>query len=120
LVGFLDDLMKKTGGSTDQLAVLFGGVEALVPAMALAGSAGDSFANTMENMANKAGATEEAFNKMAASPVFQAGRVWSALQAEIIGAGGALTDPLASGLKLVADNMHLLITAIEVFAAMQI
>lgn len=116
LVGFLEDLMAKTGGSTDQLAVLFGGVEALVPAMALAGSAGESFANTMQNMAGKAGSTEEAFNKMANSPGFQAGRMWSALQAEIIGAGGAL-EALVPIMKTVADNMHLIVTAAAIFTA---
>lgn len=115
-VGFLQDLMAKTGGSTDQLAVLFGGVEALVPAMALAGSAGDSFANSMENMATKAGATEEAFDKMANSPGFQAGRMWSALQAEIIGAGGAL-EYLVPVMKAVADNMHLIVVAASIFTA---
>jgi TP901 family phage tail tape measure protein len=116
LVGFLQELMTKTGGSTDALAILFGGVEALVPAMALAGSAGKSFANTMENMAGKAGATEEAFNKMANSPGFQAGRMWSALQAEIIGAGGAL-DALVPLMKAVADNMGLIVTAATIFTA---
>lgn len=116
LVGFLDDLMKKTGGNTDALAILFGGVEALVPAMALAGTAGDNMANTMENMASKAGATQEAFDKMANSPGFQAGRMWSALQAEIIGAGGAL-DALVPLMAAVADNMHLIVTAATIFTA---
>jgi len=40
LKGFLDELVDKTNGSTDALAQLFGGVEALVPVMALSGQAG--------------------------------------------------------------------------------
>ena len=62
--GFIEELRRKTGGSTDALAKLFGGVEALTPALALAGQAGTDFNNIMEEMGGKAGATDEAFGKV--------------------------------------------------------
>ncbi|MEO1948477.1 phage tail tape measure protein, partial [Thioclava sp.] len=65
--GFLDDLVAKTGGSSDALATLFGGVEAIVPALALSGKAGDSFNEVMAQMQEKAGATDEAVQKVAGS-----------------------------------------------------
>jgi TP901 family phage tail tape measure protein len=119
LATFLQDLVLKTGGSTDALSKLFGGVEALVPIMALSGQAGQDFTAILEDMGIKAGQTEEAFNKMAASPGFQAGRVWSSLQAEVLGLTSALAGPLATALKFVADNMDRLViyatTAIAIF-----
>ncbi len=65
--GWLDDLVTKTGGSSEALAVLFGGVEAIVPALALAGTAGDSFNDILVDMQAKAGATDTAVQKIAAS-----------------------------------------------------
>lgn len=73
--GFLDDVREKTGGSTEKLAVLFGGVEALVPMLALAGSAGKSFGNILDQMKEKAGATEAAFAKMSRTDALMADRL---------------------------------------------
>lgn len=106
LSGFLADLVERTGGSTDQLAQLFGGVEALIPAMALAGSAGVSFNQIMEDMTDKAGQTEEAFNKMADSPGFQSGRLMAAITAEAIKLGGVLGEALVPAMRFLADNIE--------------
>ena len=114
---FLSELVDKTGGSTDTLAQLFGGVEALVPAMALAGQAGQDFSNIMDQMANKAGSAQVAFDKMANSPGFQAQRVWAALQAEVLGVSGSLSGPLTAALKAVADNMGTIVTVATIFTA---
>ena len=102
--GFLDDLVEKTGGNTDALAQLFGGVEALIPVMALSGQAGVDFAAIMEQMADKAGATEDAFAKMAASPGFQAKRLFGSLTAEAIEMGTAMSTQAVPALKFLADN----------------
>lgn len=115
--GFLQDLAKRTGGNTDALSQLFGGVEALVPIMALSGQAGIDFNNIMDQMANKAGATEEAFNKMANSPGFQSRRIWSALEAEVIKAGLSMGEMLVPVLKAVADNMENLFRIIKIVGA---
>lgn len=68
---FIADIKEKTGGSTDQLAQLFGGVEALVPMMALAGQAGLDFNAIMAQMAEKTGATDEAFEKISQTASFR-------------------------------------------------
>ena len=115
--GFLEDLVKRSHGSTEALAQLFGGVEALVPAMALSGQAGRDFYDILDQMETKAGQTEIAFNKMAASPGFQAGRVWSSLQAEVLKAGNALGSVLAPALKFVADNMATVFNLIKIAGA---
>lgn len=67
LQGFLAQVIKKTGGSKDAMAQLFGGVEALNPVLAFAGGAGATFAEVLEDMGNKAGATDAAFETMNAN-----------------------------------------------------
>lgn len=105
LAGFLETLVDATGGSTDELAQLFGGVEALVPIMALAGGAGEDFAAILQDMAEKGGATEEAFNKIVNSPGFQMDRVLAAMKVESIQLGTAIATELVPIMKFLADNM---------------
>jgi TP901 family phage tail tape measure protein len=103
LAGFLADLQAKTGGNTDALAKLFGGLEALVPVMALSGQAGKDFASILDQMTGKAGATQEAFDKIASGPAFQLGRIFATLTANAIGAAAAFADYLAPAIKTTAD-----------------
>jgi TP901 family phage tail tape measure protein len=65
--GFMEDVKAKTGGSTDAMAMLFGGVEAIVPALALAGQAGEDLNVILGDMETKAGATDVAVEKIAQS-----------------------------------------------------
>lgn len=99
LAGFLSDLNKATGGNVDQLGKLFGGVEALVPMLALAGTAGEDFNTIMADMAVKAGATDEAFGKIASGPGFQVGRIFSTLGANALSAGNTILNILAPAIR---------------------
>lgn len=71
LSGFLDDVLKKTGGSNDKLAVLFARVEGLNAVLSFAGGGGEAFAGVLDLMAERAGAAGEAFRKVAESDAFQ-------------------------------------------------
>lgn len=65
LYQFLADMVEKTGGSTVALTKLIGSVEALGPVMQLISeSGGRKFTETLIAMENKAGATNEAYDKM--------------------------------------------------------
>ncbi|MEH6697198.1 MAG: phage tail tape measure protein [Brevundimonas sp.] len=101
LSGFLADLNEATGGNVEQLGMLFGGVEALVPMLALAGTAGEDFAAIMEQMGVKAGATDEAFGKIASGPAFQVGRIFSTLGANALSAGDSILNILAPAIRTV-------------------
>ena len=101
--GFLADLQAKTGGNTDALAKLFGGVEALVPVMALSGQAGEDFANILDLMSEKAGATDEAFKKIESGAAFQSQRILSTFAAKAIEVGTAIAQTLTPALTTVAD-----------------
>jgi TP901 family phage tail tape measure protein len=60
LEGFLKTLEESTGGSVEALAQLFGGVEALVPVLALTGRQSQQFAENLEAMKQKAGEARQA------------------------------------------------------------
>ena len=64
LSGFLDELVTATGGSEEKLLDLFGSTEALNTVFALTGGAAETFGNIMVDMANSAGQTDTAFNKV--------------------------------------------------------
>lgn len=61
---WLNLLIEKTGGSEKALAQLFGDVEGLAAALSLTGKQSGDFAEIMDAMRNKTGATGEAFAKM--------------------------------------------------------
>ena len=117
LGGFLQDLAKKTGGSTDALAKLFGGVEALIPILALSGQAGIDFGNIMEDMAEKTGQTDLAFQKIADTFEFQAGRVRKSITTALIDLGDVILDFLTPAMKFLADNFEAITRFVKVAAA---
>jgi TP901 family phage tail tape measure protein len=61
LSGFLDILKDATGGSSDQMAKMFGSAEALTAVLALTGSQSDNFREKTEAMNGAVGATNDAF-----------------------------------------------------------
>jgi TP901 family phage tail tape measure protein len=65
--GMMDQIIQKTGGSTELIQQLFGSIEATTAALSFAGGAGQVFNDIMGQMAEKTGATDAAFNLMAQS-----------------------------------------------------
>jgi TP901 family phage tail tape measure protein len=60
----INDLMEATGGSQQQLRMLLGSTEAVQAVLRLAGTGADDFTSALLDMDNKAGATQEAFDRM--------------------------------------------------------
>ena len=105
LAGFMEELKAKTGGSSDAMATLFGGVEALVPALALSGKAGQDLALIMEQMAVKAGATDEAAGKMAKTFAFQFGKALANVNDIVLTFGGIIQSTLLPALTFFNNNL---------------
>lgn len=106
--GFLEDLKQKTGGSTASMALLFGGVESLLPALALTGNAGIEFNKIMEQMANKTGIAQESFEKMNNSDSAKIDRLFAAVNSISITLGGTLSSiltPAAEGAAKALNNL---------------
>jgi len=115
--GFLAEVKEKTGGSTESLAKLFGGVEALVPIMALSGNAGKDYATILGQMGEKAGQTEEAFRKMAESPGFKFAQFKAAITVIGIEFGTVILKVLVPAVTFLAKNIETIIDAVKVLAA---
>ncbi|WP_019584668.1 phage tail tape measure protein [Deinococcus apachensis] len=82
LKGFLEDVARATGNSSDKMAILFGDVGGLTAATALANGNFERFNQTLTGQAQSAGATSEAYGKMAATIDETTNRVtakWKAL-----------------------------------------
>jgi len=61
---FLAEINEKTGGSADAMATLFGSTEALNAVTVLATTGAQDFAGALDAMADSAGSTQEAYDKM--------------------------------------------------------
>ncbi|WAM23818.1 phage tail tape measure protein [Myxococcus sp. NMCA1] len=104
LAGFLEHLKVQTGGSTELLAKLVGGVEALLPAMTLTGSSAGDFATSLKNMESAAGRTEVAFSKMAQTPQFALDQLKAKFDDLEIAVGQGLLAQLMPGIELLSSN----------------
>ncbi|MGK0467153.1 phage tail tape measure protein [Clostridium sp.] len=62
--GFMEDVKKKTGGSTEKMAGLFGNVRALSGALVLTGGGLKDTENALDKMKDSTGATDKAFEIM--------------------------------------------------------
>lgn len=114
LAAFLDNVATATGGSADKLAVLFGGVEALAPVMALTGNQADAFAATLDSMANSAGVTDEAVSKMADTAQFQFARLKAVVGESLLSIGESILSVLTPAAKALADNWEAISSGIVV------
>ena len=103
--GFLEDVVAKTNGSKEALAVLFGSMEASRAVFALAGEGGKAFNNIMEQMANRAGATDQAFVKMSKTADFELNRLVAAISDKMISAGDAMLNFIGPAAAALADNL---------------
>jgi TP901 family phage tail tape measure protein len=63
--GFMEEVVEKTGGSQEQMARLFGSVEALRSVFSLAGEGGVRYAQIMAQMEQRTGAANVAFEAQA-------------------------------------------------------
>lgn len=117
--GFLEQMRQATGGNADQLAILLGSAEAITGALALTGEQAGQFADILDQMANKAGSTEAAFQTMADAPEQSIARFNSALEDARLAVGLAVTSltPLLEGITGVINAFNRLPDGIQTTVA---
>lgn len=103
LSGVLLDVQSATGGNTEQMARLFGSVEALNGVLTLTGLGADKFADSLEQMRSGTGATEAAFEKMANNLEFTTQRLINNFKATSIQIGTPLLDQWAGILDALTE-----------------
>lgn len=96
LHGVLGDVQEATGGNTQQMAKLFGSVEALNGVLVLTGEGAEQFAANLKSMEDASGATDRAFAKMAQSVDLQVQRIANAARGVLIEFGTPMLDELGS------------------------
>lgn len=104
LSGFLSELTQVTEGSSKILAQFFGGVEALVPVLALSGSGAQTFTDILRAMDDRLGATDEAFRKIAESPGFAMRQMRALGDVMFIEVGDRIANVLIPTLRSIVDN----------------
>lgn len=103
LQGVLVDVAEATGGNTEKMAQLFGGVEALNGVLTLTGLGAESFSENITAMANSAGATEVAYAKMADTVENNNQRISNAFQSLLITIGDPLLDEFGGIQQAIAE-----------------
>ncbi len=114
LATFLDNVKKATGGSAEQMSLLFGGVEALAPVMALTGNQAGAFASTLDGMKNAAGQTDVAFEKMSKTAEFAFNRLKAEVGDRLLSIGTTMLDVVAPAALAVANNMDTITSTAQV------
>lgn len=92
LAGLLQQVSEKTGGSADQMKILFGDIGGFTAAATLAGPQAQKFAETLQAMGNVAGATDEAFKKITGSLDVAGAKIASAFNSLTVAIGQPLLD----------------------------
>lgn len=92
LSGILAEVQLKTGGNAEQMAKLFGRVEALNGVLTLTGLGADKFAENLQSMEDSAGAVDAAFEKMSGSFELHVQKVQNGLRGLFIAIGDPLLD----------------------------
>lgn len=113
LQGFLAEVITKTKGNSEALGMLFGDVQALTGVLALGGEAGDAFVQTLEDMETKAGATQAAFDKIAASPGFQIDKALANIRDEALEFGTTLLQIALPALIALNENFDAVVIAVK-------
>ncbi|SMF72269.1 Phage-related minor tail protein [Azospirillum oryzae] len=116
LANFIQEVADKTGGSSESMALLFGGVEALLPVMALASRESTAFADAQQELQNKAGATEAAYSRLAETGEQVASRLRAAAEVYRVELGDRLLSAVQPAMAGLADNFDRVTAAAETTA----
>ncbi len=112
LATFLQKVVVQSGASQEQLARLFGDVGGLTAVLALAAGNGEKLNASLERMAVNAGASDEAFGKMADTLGHQVTRWEAAKDAGLTALGQWVTEsvPVRRALEAITETLGSLVT----------
>lgn len=105
LAGFLEEVRVKTGGNQAVMAQLFGSVEALGAVFALTGGQAETFSNLLDQQAQKAGQTEQAYAKMSDTGVQKYARLKAVASDALIEVGNELLNN-SDAVDNLADSLN--------------
>ena len=107
--GFMEEVERATGGSTEQMGILFSSFESNTAALGLVGSGADRLASNLEAMAGKAGAVSEAFNKMSESDSKRLERAFDKIGLASLEVGQNILTAIVRPMEILAENFDFVI-----------
>jgi phage tail tape measure protein, TP901 family, core region len=105
----LNQLARAAGGGMQKMATLFGSVEALNSVTVLTSKGSDLFTKSLDQMANSAGATNQAFEIMQSTPAERMNRALNKMRNAGISLGGALSpvfEKIADKISIFGDELN--------------
>ncbi|MBL4693291.1 MAG: phage tail tape measure protein, partial [Magnetovibrio sp.] len=125
--GFMNELAIATGGSAGSITQLFGSVEAAAAVLSFTGGAGEKFSDTMEDMGEKAGQAQEAFEKISAQfdqrlkvAIQQLIEIGTRLGGVLLSVLVPVMETLSFVTRLLTENSDALIIAFSILAAARV
>jgi len=113
LAGFLNHVRDATGGNIETMGRLFGRVEGLAGVLALTGEQADHFQNSLNEMNNTTGQTQEAFDRLVESdPAF----AWRQLKQTMAVLAVEIGESLLPALSRVVEILKPIVLWIAEFA----
>lgn len=103
LSGLLQQVAAKTGGSAEQMKILFGDIGGFTAAATLAGPQAEKFAEVLKGMGNVAGATDAAFAKVTGSLDVAGAKIASAFKTLTVAIGQPLLDEFGGVANAIAS-----------------
>jgi len=107
--GFIQEVATKTGGSEEQLAKLFGSIEAVQAIMPLAGAKAGDFANILDLVKNSAGSTDEAVAIMSDTLTVKFNKAMASLKDMALTIG----DALSPAITFLVDSFQFLLDVLS-------
>lgn len=108
LAGLLQQVADKTGGSADQMKILFGDIGGFTAAATLAGPQAANFAKALGEMGDSAGAVDAAFAKITGSIEVAGAKIANSLKVLLVNIG----DPLLDEFGGIADAIAAIFNAL--------
>ncbi len=116
--GFLAEVIEKTKGNTDQLAILFGDVQGLNSILSITGAQAQNFAKNLKDMEGAAGNVDKAFQKQQSSLSAQAENFGVTFQKYVSGALSIVEPILTTILSLINKYPSVFVAAAVVVGAL--
>jgi len=107
LTQFMQDLAVRLEGNTEAASKMFGSVEGLNAALALTANGGAAVRDVMDQMAGRAGASEEAFQKMQGTTENLHQVLRNQLTAALIDLGNNILPLVNRGLRTIVDLLEI-------------
>lgn len=111
--GVLKDVQEATGGNIELMARLFTDVEALNGTLTLTGLGAEKFADNIEAMGNSAGATADAYDKMAGTVEQGGQRIQNAVKIALVQLGDPLLEEFGGIQQAIAEIFNAIGSSVE-------